>query len=144
MKANSLGTKLIVDEVSVGALTSINGIDVTADEIDLSSLDNQDGYREFEQDLKTVNDVTGSGFLDAEDAGQLKCMELLNSGATVPCSIVFPPKINATWSFNAFLKRFSTGAEMGSGVKFDITLKPTGKPTLAPTTPAAQGGGGNG
>lgn len=150
MKTRALGTKLIVDDVPVGGLTSINGIDVTRDTVDLSSLDNEDGFREFDVTLATVNDVTASGFLDGDNAGQQKCMDLLESGELVDCKIVFPEKIKTgglEWRFKAMVSRFSTGAELEDGVKFDATLKPSGKPHLGAPEAASGGeesGGGNG
>lgn len=139
MKSNSLGTTLIVNGKTVGGLTSINGVEINADKIEVSSLDNSTGYKEYVPDLKDVGDVTGSGFLDGDDQGQDECYSQLDSDTAVPCSIVFPAKIGKTWSFNAFVTQFSTGADMGSAISFNITLAVTGKPTLAATP--AQGGG---
>ena len=135
-KSNAIGTALKVNSKTVGGLTNINGIEITADTIDVTALDNATGYREKEPGFKDVGDVTVSGFLDGEDAGQEECMTLLNSGATVPCSITFPPKIGKTWSFNASVIRFSTGAEVGSAVSFEATLAVTGQPTLGATPQA--------
>ena len=135
-KSNAIGTALKVNSKTVGGLTNINGIEITADTIDVTALDNATGYREKEPGFKDVGDVTVSGFLDGEDAGQEECMTLLNSGTTVPCSITFPPKIGKTWSFNASVIRFSTGAEVGSAVSFEATLAVTGQPTLGATPQA--------
>ena len=143
MKANSLGTQLIVNNKVVGGLTSINGVEINADKIEVSALDNSTGYKEYVPDLKDVGDVTGSGFLDGGNEGQDECYTLLDSGETVPCSIVFPAKIGLTWSFNAFVTQFSTGADMGSAVSFNITMGVTGKPTLG-KTPAQNNSGGEG
>ena len=135
-KSNAIGTALKVNNKIVGGLTNINGIEITADTIDVTALDNATGYREKEPGFKDVGDVTVSGFLDGADEGQEECMTLLNSGTTVPCSITFPPKIGKTWSFNASVIRFSTGAEVGSAVSFEATLAVTGQPTLGATPQA--------
>lgn len=139
-KSNSMGTQLKINNKVVGGLTSINGIEVNADTVDLTALDNTSGYREKAADFKDVGDVTASGFLDGADAGQDECLSLLDSGEAVACQIIFPQKIGKTWSFTASVVRFSTGAELSQGVSFELSLAVTGKPTLAATAPAGNGG----
>lgn len=133
-KSRAMGTTLNVDGVAVGGLTNINGISVSADSVDLTSLDNLTGYREKEPGFKDPGEVTVSGFLDGDDNGQDKIYTLLNSGAVVSCSIVFPAKIGKTWSFSAGISAFETGAELEGGVTFGATLLISGKPTLGAST----------
>lgn len=136
-KSNSVGTKLIVNEKTVGALKSINGIEVSADTIDVTDLNNTDGYREKLPGFKDSGEVSASGFLDGEDVGQAECETLLDSGEVVPCKIVFPAKIGKTWSFNAGVTKFATSAELEDAVGFEIALAVSGKPTLGATEAAA-------
>lgn len=136
-KSNSKGTVLKVNNKEVGGLTSINGVEINADTIDLTSLDNTSGYREKAPDFKDVGDVTASGFLDGADAGQDECMSLLNSGEIVTVNIIFPPKIGKTWTMQASVVRFSTSAELGQGVGFEIGLAVTGQPTLGSSSLSA-------
>lgn len=135
-KSNSVGTKLTIDGVAVGGLKSINGIEVSADTIDVTDLNNESGYREKMAGFKDAGEVSASGFLDGEDEGQAKCAELLNSGDVVDCTIVFPAKIGKTWTFKACVTKFSTGAELEDAVSFEIALAVSGKPTLAATAGA--------
>ncbi len=140
MKSNSVGTKLIVDGKTVGGLTSINGIDINADSIDVSDLSNTTGYKEKLPGWKDVSDLTASGFMDGEDEGQDELYTLLASGNVVDCSIVLPAKIGKTWSFKAGVIRFSTSIDVNDAVKFDMTLAVSGQPVLA-ATQQAQGNG---
>ena len=137
-KSNSVGTKLIVNGKTVGGLTSIGGIEVSAESIDVTDLANEDGYREKLPGFKDAGEVSGSGYLDGDDEGQDECYSLLNSGDVVECSIVFPAKIGKTWSFKAGLTKFSTSADLEDAVTFEISLAVSGKPTLA-ATDAAEG-----
>lgn len=134
MKSNSVGTKLIVNGKTVGGLTSIGGIEVTAEAIDVTDLANKDGYREKLPGFKDAGEVTGSGYLDGEDEGQEECYSLLASGDVVDCSIEFPAKIGKTWTFKAGITKFTTGADLEDAVTFEIALAVSGKPTLAATT----------
>lgn len=135
-KSRALGTTLVVDGVNVGGLSSISGIDISVESVDLTSLDNNSGYREKVPGFKDGGEVTCSGFLDGADAGQAKLYTLLESGATVNCSIVFPSKIGKTWSFTAGVTKFTTSAEVEGGVTFDCTLLVSGQPVLAASTSA--------
>ena len=136
-KSSAIGTKLFVNNVAVGGLKSINGIEVSADTIDVTDLNNSDGYREKLAGLKDAGEVSASGFMDGADEGQEKCAELLNSGDVVDCKIVFPAKIGKTWNFKAAVTKFATGAELEDAVSFDISLAVSGKPTLTATTESA-------
>ena len=140
MKSNSVGSKLIVNSKVIGGLTSINGVDINADSIDVSDLSNTTGYKEKLPGWKDVSDLTASGFMDGEDEGQDELYTLLASGNVVDCSIVLPAKIGKTWSFKAGVIRFSTSIDVNDAVKFDMTLAVSGQPVLA-ATQQAQGNG---
>ena len=133
-KSRALGTTLNVNSKAVGGLTTINGIEISAETVDLTSLDNSTGYREKEPGFKDGGEVTVSGFLDGSDAGQTEMYTLLESGATTTCTIVFPSTIGKTWTFTAGVSRFVTGAELEGGVTYEATLLVSGQPVLAAST----------
>ena len=120
---------------TVGGLSSIDGVSVSSDEVEVTSLDNADGYREYLQGFKDGGEVPLSGFLDGADDGQNELYTLLESGAVTAMSIVFPAAIGKTWSFNAFVKEFTTGVDVDGAITFEVTLRVSGKPTLAATSP---------
>ncbi len=130
-KSRALGTTLKVNSKAVGGLTTINGIEISAETVDLTALDNATGYREKEPGFKDAGEVTVSGYLDGSDQGQDEMYTLLNSGATTTCNIVFPAKIGKTWTFTAGVSRFVTGAGLEGGVTFEATLLVSGQPVLA-------------
>lgn len=145
-KSRSVGTKLLIapksgnTDVAVGGLKSISGIDVNADEVEVTDMGNTDGYREYLPGFKDGGEVPVSGYLDGEDDGQDRMYELLESGDVVDCKIQFPAKIGKTWSFKAGVTKFTTSAEVDDAITFDATLKVSGKPTLAATNTQAVGG----
>ena len=136
-KSKAIGTKLTLGGVVIGGIKSIGGIEVTAEAIDVTDLANEDGYREKMPGLKDAGTVSVSGFLDGEDEGQDKCYELLESGEVVEGSIKFPAKIGKSWTFNAGVTKFATGAEVEGAVTFDMELSVSGKPTLGASAQAA-------
>ena len=136
-KSRSLGVKLKVGEKNsdtltvIGGLTSIEGIQASAETVDLTSMDNESGYREKEPGFKDGGEVSVSGFFNNEDAGQQKMYELFQSGDVVPVVIEFPPKqAGAKWEFNAGVSEFSTSFDLEDGVGFEATFLVSGKPTL--------------
>lgn len=138
-KSNSMGTTLTVNGKAVGSIRTINGIDINAEKIDVTNLSTTGGYKEYLPGAKDVADMTLTGFMDGADDGQAELHTLLNSGATVACSITFPAAIGKTWSFQASVIRFATTADVSNAITFEAALAVTGQPTLA----ATPSGGGN-
>ena len=56
-KSKAIGTKLKLGDKVVGGLKSINGVEITAEAIDVSALDNADGYREKLPGLKDAGKI---------------------------------------------------------------------------------------
>lgn len=137
-KSSSVGTKLIVNEKPVGGLTSISGIEISADAIDVTDLANEDGFREKLPGFKDAGEVGASGYLDGDNAGQDECYDLMASGDVVDCSIQFPAKIGKTWKFKAGVTKFTTSAELEDAVSFEISLAVSGKPELVKTETLTQ------
>lgn len=137
-KSSSVGTKLIVNEKPVGGLTSISGIEISADAIDVTDLANEDGFREKLPGFKDAGEVGASGFLDGENSGQDECYNLMASGEVVDCAIQFPSKIGKTWKFKAGVTKFTTSAELEDAVSFEISLAVSGKPELVKTETQTQ------
>lgn len=135
-KSKAIGTVLTLSGVTIGGIKSIGGIEVTAEAIDVTALDNQHGYREKLPGLKDAGTISLSGFLDGEDEGQEKCYELLESSEVVAGVIKFPAKIGKSWTFNAGVTKFATGAEVEGAVTFDMELSVSGKPTLGASAQA--------
>jgi predicted secreted protein len=128
----ALGTKILVGANSVADLTSIGGLDLSADTIETTTLDNTDGYRTFIQGLKDAGEVSLGGFFNVGDTnGQVALYNAYNSGALIPYTILFP--FGASWTFNGIVTGINTGAELEDGVSFEATIKVSGKPSLGLT-----------
>ena len=135
-KSQSKGTKLTLDGTAVGGLTSIGGVEVSADSTEVSAMDNTTGYKEYLAGLKDGGEVPVEGYLDGADEGQDKMYQALNDEAVHKCAMVFPEAIGKTWSFDGIVTKFATSANMGDAIKFSAAIKVTGKPVLAKTATA--------
>lgn len=130
-KSRSVGTKFNIDDTAVGGLTSIGGVEVSAETIDVTALDNTTGYKEYLGGFKDGGEVPLEGFLDGDDAGQDAMYAAMEDQEVHQFSIVFPAAIGKTWSFPGVVTKFATSAALNDGIKYSASVKVTGKPTLA-------------
>lgn len=139
MAKRALGTKLKIgttSPVAVAGLTSIGGLELSADTIDVTTLDSDGGYREFIAGFKDAGEVSLEGYFVPEATkGQNELYTLFESGATSAFTIEFPNNI-AKWEFNGIVTGFGTGADLEDPLSFSATLKVSGAPTL--TVPAGE------
>lgn len=133
MAKRALGTKLKIGTdtpVTVAGLTSIGGLELSADTIDVTTLDSDGGYREFIGGFKDAGEVSLEGYFIPETGkGQKELYDLFESGDTETFTIEFPESI-ASWEFNGVVTGFNTGADLEDPLSFSATIKVSGKPTL--------------
>lgn len=134
MAKRALGTKLKigtdVSAVAVAGLTSIGGLELSADTIDVTTLDSDGGYREFIAGFKDAGEVSLEGYLELEAGkGQKDLYDLYESGEVEDFTIEFPNSIGS-WQFKGVVTGFSTGASLEDPLSFSATIKVSGQPTL--------------
>jgi predicted secreted protein len=131
-----IGTKLKIGANSISELTSIGGLDLSADTIETTTLDSE-GWRTFMQGLKDGGEVGVSGFFNPADTnGQKAMLDAFNNGILTGFTILFPALLGASWDFQGIVTGFSTGVELEDGISFEGTIKVSGKPSLG-LTPSA-------
>ena len=127
----ALGTKLSKGESKIAGLTSIGGVEITADTIDTTTLDSDGGYREFIGAFKDAGEVPIEGFFDPENTGQMDMQDALDAGTAEDYKIEFPTKPKATWAFKGVVTGFKVGdVDVDGTINFGATIKISGKPTL--------------
>lgn len=126
MAERALGTKLKKGTVEIGELTSIGGLELSADTIEQTTL--SDTWRKFAQGLKDGGEVSLSGYFDpTQHEGLYSDFE---SGEEATYTIEFPASLGANWEFSGIVIGYSTGAELEDNISFEATIKVSGKPTL--------------
>lgn len=138
MAKRALGTKIskgTTTPVDIGGLTSIGGIEITADTIDVTTLDSDGGYREFIGSFKDGGEVALEGFFEADtSSGQVALQISLDSGLAEDYKIKFPTTPAAEWAFKGVVTGFKVGdAEVDGTIGFAATIKVSGKPVLTVT-----------
>lgn len=132
----SVGTLLKIGNNSIVGLTSIGGLELTAETIDVTTLMSDGGYREFIGGFKDGGEVPISGFFEPGDTtGQIAMYNAFQNGTTDSYSIVFPSEMGASWNFSGVVTGFSTSVDLEEAVSFEGTIKVSGKPSLG-TTPS--------
>lgn len=133
MAQAAMGTKLKIGANSITELTSINGLELSADTMETTNLDS-DGWRTFIQGLKDGGDVSLSGFFNPGDTnGQKAIIDAFNNGTLTNYTVLFPATLGASWDFQGIVTAISTGAELEDLIPFEATIKVSGKPSLGLT-----------
>lgn len=128
--ARAIGTAFKVGTYAVGKIKSIGGLELSAETLDVTTLDSTGDYREFIRTFKDGGEVPLSGFYDKADTGQTQLKAAFDAGTAYSMSIVFPTAISANWAFNGIVTKFATGAEVEGAVTLDCAVKVSGQPTL--------------
>jgi len=133
MATRALGTTIKKGTTLIGGLTEINGIEKTADTIDITTLDSTGGYREFISSFKDGGEVSISGFFVPGNVGQAALETAFESGDSDTFTIVFPAVMGATWTFTGVVTKVMTSATIEDPISFEATIKVSGKPNLGVT-----------
>lgn len=138
-----LGVKMNFGDTPVAELSSVGGITVTTETIDVSNHDTQGGYREFVTSLKDAGEFTVEGNYVGGDAGQQAVYEAAQSGALTDVTITFPQAADETagakWECSCLVTSCAPVADatIDAQLTFTATLKVSGKPVF--TAPVLAG-----
>jgi predicted secreted protein len=133
MATRALGTTISKGATLIGGLTEINGVEKTAETIDVTTLDSSNGYREFVASFKDGGEVSVSGFFIPGNGGQVALETAFESGVSDVYTITFPASMAASWLFNGVVTKIMTAAQIGEVIPFEATIKISGKPVLGVT-----------
>jgi len=136
----SLGTTLTFDpsgsdELVVADLTRIGEIGVESDEIDVTTLDSDSGYKEFIASFKDAGEVALEGIIKSEDAMEDMLDIAEDQGVE---SWLIETSSGSKWEFDGFLKSFREGEATVDGVRtFTGSIRISGAPTYTPAVVSA-------
>jgi predicted secreted protein len=118
----------------IGELTSIGGVKLTADELDLTHHGSPGKFREVIQGLRDGGDLAIEGNLVPDDAGQAALLVHYNTdedGGIEAMMVTYPD--GSTWEFSAFVKELDFGnAPVDGKLDFSATLRISGLPEFTP------------
>ena len=119
-------------ELAVGELTTIGGVPVSQDAVDVTSHSSTSGYREFVAGLLDAGEVTFEGNHIAGDTGQQRILTHLV--ARDKRSMVINMPDGSEWQFDALAVGLTAaGAPSDGKLDFGGTYRISGVPVLATT-----------
>lgn len=136
MATHGFGTTFSWDDVVIAELTTINGIAVTADTVEVSTHQSAQAFKEFIAGMLEMSDVTLEGYYAFDDTtGQHAMLVDMKARAAKEFIITFPSSTGTSWTADGFITLFapSVGAIDGP-IPFAVTIKPTGVPSFAVAT----------
>ncbi len=127
------GTELA--DLVVADLTSIGEIGVQSDEIDVTTLDSDSGYKEYIAGFKDAGEVALAGIIKSEDA--MEAMLALAESQTLE-KWTIRTQSGSTWQFDGFVKSFKEAEATVDGVRgFNASIRISGAPVYTAATPSA-------
>ncbi|AQU06107.1 phage tail tube protein [Dehalococcoides mccartyi] len=124
------GTTLARAGNTIAELTGINGPAMSADTIEVTHHQSENGFREYIQGLKDGGEISLEGsFIPGDTNGQVGLISDFNEGNSQTFVITFPGNI-ATWSFSGIVTKIENQAPFDGKLAFNAAVKITGKPTL--------------
>ena len=116
-------------QLTVGKLTSVGEIAPEAEEVDVTTLDSEGGYREYIQGFRDSGEVEISGYHDAGDAGQKAMRTAFASGESGAFEVAFPDGTSV--GFSGFVKSHTIGsAEVDGAIGFGAVIRISGPVTV--------------
>ena len=125
-------TTLTWNVTEVAEVTSIGGVNITATEVDSTSLGSADYFMELIPGLLKAGpfDIAGV-FKPADTDGQVALLTDMLARTIRAFTITFPTALATTWTGNAYVTKFATGDVTSEGMlTFAATLSINGKPSL--------------
>lgn len=120
-------------QVTVGKLSSVGEIQPDSEELDVTTLESEGGYREYMQGFRDAGEVELSGYHDAGDAGQKALRAAYASGKAGSFEVSFPD--GSKVSFSGFVKSHTIGsAEVDGAIGFGAVVRVSGGVTVTEAT----------
>src|SRR3990172_5549661 len=101
----TFGTTLTRAGSAIAEITNIGSPKLSAGEIDVTSMDSADGFKESIQGLRDGGEVPIEGnFIASDTNGQIGLVTDFNAGTVQSFVITYPD--GTTWTFSAYVKSF--------------------------------------
>jgi len=134
-KYAAFGVHLLRGAVEVANVKSISGPGLSLDVEDVTSHDSTEAWEEVVATILRTGEISVDIVYDPNNATHKNAVGGLLYDLTIRTStaysIVFATTPAVTWSFTAFVVGFEPDAPVEGGLTASVSLKITGKPTIA-------------
>lgn len=123
------GTQFALGGTTVAELTNISLPNYNSDDIDVTTHNSADYFREFIKGLTDAGEITLEGYFNYTDYQTV--YDALGTLSLYSATIAMPTTPSETqWLANVYVKTLEGGAPFDDKVDFNASCKITGKPTL--------------
>ena len=132
--AVSTGTQCSWNGSAIAELTTINGVEITTDFVEMSNHDSSDDFKEWLPTMLEVSDIVVEGNWKSSDTAQVAIHtdDLAKTSRTV---VITAPDSSWTWTCTCYVSNLKISSETIDGKQaFSASFKVTGKPTLGIST----------
>lgn len=137
-KVNSFGTALQYEDpnnagtyITVAQAKDISGPERTTSDIEVTTHDSANAYREYLPGLKDGGNISFDLEFDpADSASQAELQTLMEDRTVLNWRLVFPNSDSSRFDFAGFINSFSAEAPVDGSLTASVGIKITGKPTL--------------
>lgn len=135
------GISFKLGSTAVGSITSIGGIEISADEEETTSVCDTAGYRSFMPTFRDAGNIDLEGLYDDAESENFDALaDIKESDTPTTFTIQYPG--NAKWTGSCYVSKFKFGETgVGSLMKWSASLRIIGQPTLTLTAPTPGSGG---
>jgi len=128
---DAFGTFLIWNYQKLLELSNISGPSQTADDIDMTSHNSADGFKEFIAGLRDAGEISIEGnFVPSNTKGQIAFHTDMQAGTARTCWISMPMATASSVTFSAYAKGFDSSFPVNDKIGVSGGLKISGKPTM--------------
>ena len=118
---------------TIAMVRDISGVDISLEDEDVTD-QSSGGWTEFIGTLLSLGEITfGINFLPTNPTHSYSSglIEDQVNKTVRNFKLVFPDSGNTTWPFSALVKKVAIKAPVKGALRGDVTLRPTGVPTMA-------------
>jgi len=124
------GAKFILGSTTVTELTSISGPQFSSDDIDVTTHNSANKFREFVKGLTDAGEIEIEGNMNDTDYDTIYAAAITTTIQSM--TITLPTTPSATvWYANGYIKGFETEIPSDDKINFTATAKITGMPVMA-------------
>lgn len=124
-----LGSTFLIGATTVTELTNISGPNFSSDDIDVTTHNSLDAFREFIKGLTDAGEISIEGNMNYTDYDTVYVAGITTSLQSLTINLPTSPSVTQ-WLANGYIKGFETGAPHDDKISFSATAKVTGKPLM--------------
>lgn len=125
-------TRIKMNGVEVAEVSTVAGPGLTRETIDASHMQSPEQWREFIKGMKDAGELSFDVNMIPGNASQFAILsDFYDDTSTAQWELIFPNAASTTWSFRGILTTFEPTNAIDEKLSASITIKLTGKPTLA-------------